>query len=87
MPNRVELGGMDTREAVEEIAHQIRSHQLQILSTLQLLRRLEAGDLNSDTLETPLDLEHGFDVIQQSIHRISELMTVLVDYVRDDENL
>lgn len=87
MPNRVELGGMDTREAVEEIAHQIRSHQLQILSTLQLLRRLEAGDLNSDTLESPLDLAQGFDVIQQSIHRISELMTVLVDYVRDDENL
>lgn len=77
------LKGLNSREAVEEIAHEIRTRQLSILSLVQLIRRIESGELKADS--TALDTPKGLDSIQQCVHEISGLMDKLVEYVREED--
>ncbi|MEO1288180.1 MAG: hypothetical protein AAFV93_10460, partial [Chloroflexota bacterium] len=62
----LQLQGLSSREAVEEVAHEIRSRQLSILGLVQLLRRIESGDV--DNLPTEFNLPRGLDSIQQCVH-------------------
>jgi|GEM_PF-3975660 len=83
MPDNLHLQGLNTREAVEEVAHEIRTHQLSILSLVQVLRRVESGELNIASLPANLQIPRNLDSIQQCVHEISQLMDTLVDHVRD----
>ena len=84
MPDRT-LKGLNSRQAVEEVAHEIRTRQLSILSLVQLLRRIDSGEVEQDSLPASFDVPQGLDSIQECVHEISDLMNRLVDYVREED--
>ena len=81
------LKGLNSRQAVEEIAHEIRSRQLSILSLVQLMRRIESGEVDAGSLPSKLDIPQGLDSIQTCVREISELLDTLVDYVREEDSV
>ncbi|MEM9954384.1 MAG: hypothetical protein AAF846_22435 [Chloroflexota bacterium] len=83
----LQLQGLSSREAVEEVAHEIRSRQLSILGLVQLLRRIESGEVDVNNLSAEFNLPRGLDSIQQCVHEISGLLDVLVDYMREEDRL
>ena len=87
MVDNLQFDEYTPREAVENAAHEIRSRQLNILSLVQLMQKIESGEVDSDTLNSPLSMTTGFESIQQSVNEISELLDNLVDYMRDYENI
>ena len=78
--------GYSPYEATEEVAHEIRSRQLNILTLIQLMQKIDSGELDATTLKTSLDMPTGFSSIQESVHEISVLMDSLVAYIREQEN-
>lgn len=86
MVDNTQLEPYTPRQAVEDVAHEIRSHQLNILSLVRLMQKIEAGEVDTDTLNSPMNITIGFESIQQSIYEISELLDHLVEYMRDQEN-
>ncbi|MGJ3237652.1 MAG: hypothetical protein ACFE0Q_03000 [Anaerolineae bacterium] len=87
MPDDIILDGLTSRQAVEEIAHEIRTRQLSILSLVQLLRHVNSGDVDIDHLPAKMGVEPNLAAIQQCVHEISDLMDVLVDFVRENDEL
>lgn len=86
MPDNISLHGLNTREAVEEVAHEIRTRQLSILSLVQVLRRVESGELSLTALPDNLQTPRNLEAIQQCVHEISQLVDSLVEHVRSDDN-
>lgn len=74
------------RQAVEDIAHEIRSRQLNILSLVRLMQKIEKGEVDTDSFNSPMNITTGFESIQQSVYEISELLDQLVEYMREQEN-
>ena len=81
-----QLDGYTLCEAAEEVAHEIRSRQLNILTLIQLMRKIEAGELDASSLKTTLDMPTGFSSIKESVHESSDWMDTLVAYIREQEN-
>ena len=79
------LKDLNPREAVEEIAHEVRTRQLSILSLVQLIRRIESGEVKANLTATIPDTSENLDSIQQCVHEISQLMDKLVDYVSEED--
>lgn len=86
MSNDLQLNGLSSQQAVEEVAHEIRSRQLSILGLVQLLRRIESGDVDVKALPSDFNLPTGLDSIQQCVHEISGLLDVLVEHVREEDH-
>ena len=82
MPDSRWFEGLSARQAVEEAAHEMRNHQLQIMGMAQLLQKMNTGDLDGQNLVPPLSPNDGLTQIQQSIREISTCMDALVDYLR-----
>lgn len=81
-----QLDGYTLCEAAEEVAHEIRSRQLNILTLIQLMQKMDSGELDVTTLKTTLDMPTGFSSIKESVHEISDLVDTLVVYIREQEN-
>lgn len=81
-----QLDGLNSREAVEEVAHEIRSHQLNILGLIQLMQKIESGELDTHNLTSPLDLPTGFTSIQQSVNEMSDLVDILIEFMREQDD-
>jgi predicted component of type VI protein secretion system len=82
MPDSQWYKGLSARQAVEEAAHEMRNHQLQIIGMAQLLQRMTTGDLDGQSLVPPLSHSEGLSQIQQSVREISASMDALVEYMR-----
>jgi hypothetical protein len=78
--------GLSAREAVEEAAHEMRNHQMAIIGLVNLLQRMNAGDLDGQSLVPPLSPNDGLLQIQHSVREISECMDALLAYVRELDN-
>ena len=78
--------GLSARQAVEEAAHEMRNHQMQIIGMVQLLQRMNAGDLDGRNLVPPLSASDGLLQIQQSVREISDCMDALLEHVRELDN-
>ncbi|GAB5490885.1 MAG: hypothetical protein Phog2KO_11000 [Phototrophicaceae bacterium] len=81
-----QLDGYTLCEAAEEVAHEIRSRQLNILTLIQLMQKMDSGELDVTTLKTTLDMPTGFSSIKESVHEISDLVDTLIVYIREQEN-
>lgn len=86
MSDTERFDGCTPYEAAEEVAHEIRSRQLHVLTLIQLMQKIESGELDSRTLKTPIDIATGFSDIQDCVHEISDLMDSLLVYMRKQEN-
>ncbi|MGB7338621.1 MAG: hypothetical protein WBC91_07000 [Phototrophicaceae bacterium] len=85
MPDDLKLNGLNSEQAVEEVAHEIRSRQLSILTLVQLLRRIDSGDVSMANLPSEFDIPQGLDSIQQCVHEISHLLDTLLTHMRDQD--
>jgi hypothetical protein len=74
--------GLSARQAVEEAAHEMRNHQMHIISMAQVLQRMNRGDLDGQNLVPPLSPDDGLLQIQQAVRDISSCMDALLEYVR-----
>lgn len=81
------LKGLNSCEAVEEIAHEIRTRQLSILSLVQLIRRIESKELEVGSTSDIPGKPENLDSIQVCVHEISELLDKLIDYVREEDSV
>lgn len=78
--------GLSARQAVEEAAHEMRNHQMHIIGMVNLLQRMNAGDLDGQNLVPPLSPSDGLSQIQQSVREISDCMDALLEHVRELDN-
>lgn len=87
MPSDLDLNDLNAKQAVEDVVHEIRSRQLSILTLVQILRRLEAGDVDITNLPPDVDTPQSLDAIQQCVHEISDLLDALLIYMRNNKTL
>lgn len=78
--------GLNARQAAEEAAHEMRNHQMHIIGMVQLLQRMNTGDLDGQSLIPPFSSNDGLLQIQESVREISDCMDALVAYLRELDN-